>query len=668
MYYKELRIVNFKRFAGVNVLPLHGDGNVTIIAAKNGVGKTTVLDAFNLALHGSKGIKQRYNKVGFKFDDWIKKTHNTTVQGEDCQVGVQLKLFDSVIGDVMISRDYWFEREGGPVDMELTVRINGKPLSLEAGESKHNIAQRWIEAFIPLAVSQRFLFDGEKLPDIDFSILNEELKSGLDDILGQHAIQQLNKHLNSIMKSTTKQMTPEDDQNNLDDWFEELENARDEKEIMEAELTQHVLLLEANESRSQSLENMLISKGTEEGENLGKIRSDQAVAAAKLAGRRDELIRAVSESIPFIIAGTPNELNDWEIESAKRKIDELESEKAAHKMIEEAVKKLKPSKKKRPYTASLKKYRESILSQLKSELESTDNDISPLFQFLSKDDINSLEITHALIKEDITYKANSAVNDAIIALDNHEKLSSLMQAESERLGLENIAKEYKELSKLVANLRVDVVSRKSDLAKLSAFITEIEERIIDLQSLTEKDSKLNKRLESILQIRKIIIEYATQKRAALAKPLENGFSEGFKLLSRKASSVKSVTVSPTDYSPSIGMDGYEGNWLDRDLSATEKQHVGLSMLYAICKLSRISLPVVVDTPVSRMDKEHKGWSVTNFYPQLSHQVIVLTTSDDLSDGLFEELIEANCVGTQILLEETGPATAIAKTTNLNDFF
>ena len=668
MYYKELRIVNFKRFAGVNVLPLHGDGNVTIIAAKNGVGKTTVLDAFNLALHGSKGIKQRYNKVGFKFDDWIKKTHNTTVQGEDCQVGVQLKLFDSVIGDVMISRDYWFEREGGPVDMELTVRINGKPLSLEAGESKHNIAQRWIEAFIPLAVSQRFLFDGEKLPDIDFSILNEELKSGLDDILGQHAIQQLNKHLNSIMKSTTKQMTPEDDQNNLDDWFEELENARDEKEIMEAELTQHVLLLEANESRSQSLENMLISKGTEEGENLGKIRSDQAVAAAKLAGRRDELIRAVSESIPFIIAGTPNELNDWEIESAKRKIDELESEKAAHKMIEEAVKKLKPSKKKRPYTTSLKKYRESILSQLKSELESTDNDISPLFQFLSKDDINSLEITHALIKEDITYKANSAVNDAIIALDNHEKLSSLMQAESERLGLENIAKEYKELSKLVANLRVDVVSRKSDLAKLSAFITEIEERIIDLQSLTEKDSKLNKRLESILQIRKIIIEYATQKRAALAKPLENGFSEGFKLLSRKASSVKSVTVSPTDYSPSIGMDGYEGNWLDRDLSATEKQHVGLSMLYAICKLSRISLPVVVDTPVSRMDKEHKGWSVTNFYPQLSHQVIVLTTSDDLSDGLFEELIEANCVGTQILLEETGPATAIAKTTNLNDFF
>ena len=80
------------------------------------------------------------------------------------------------------------------------------------------------------------------------------------------------------------------------------------------------------------------------------------------------------------------------------------------------------------------------------------------------------------------------------------------------------------------------------------------------------------------------------------------------------------------------------------------------------------VPVVVDTPVSRMDKEHKGWSVTKFYPQLSHQVIVLTTSDDLGNGLFDELSQANCIGSQILLEETGPATAKAVTKSLEEFF
>ena len=73
MFFEELRITNFKRFAGTNIFPLKGEGNVTIIAAKNGVGKTTVLDAFNLVLHGAQGIKQRYGKAGFSFDDWIRK-------------------------------------------------------------------------------------------------------------------------------------------------------------------------------------------------------------------------------------------------------------------------------------------------------------------------------------------------------------------------------------------------------------------------------------------------------------------------------------------------------------------------------------------------------------------------------------------------------------------
>ena len=69
----------------------------------------------------STGIKKRYKKPGFKFDDWLKKTHNTTVTGEDCNVGVQLTLEDPSVGVVMIKRDYWFERIGGDVDMELTV-------------------------------------------------------------------------------------------------------------------------------------------------------------------------------------------------------------------------------------------------------------------------------------------------------------------------------------------------------------------------------------------------------------------------------------------------------------------------------------------------------------------------------------------------------------------
>ena len=198
----------------------------------------------------------------------------------------------------MIKRDYWFEREGGSVDMELTVRVNGKPLSLEKGESKHNMAQRWIEAFIPLAISQRFLFDGEKLPGLHVSELNEEFREGLDDILGQQAIQQLNSHLNSIMKATTKQMTPEDDQKALDEWFVDLDLSREEEISLTDQLTKKSKELDKCVEKATSLQKMIVSKGKEEGESLGEVRAKQAIAASHLAGRRKELIRVISESLP----------------------------------------------------------------------------------------------------------------------------------------------------------------------------------------------------------------------------------------------------------------------------------------------------------------------------------------------------------------------------------
>jgi DNA sulfur modification protein DndD len=660
MFYKELRITNFKRFAGTNILPLIGNGNVTIIAAKNGVGKTTVLDAFNLALHGSQGIKKRYPRTGFKFDEWLRKTHNTTIEGEDCQVGVQLTLVDSTIGEVMIKRDYWFEREGGSVDMELTVRIDGKPLSLEEGESKHNMAQRWIEAFIPLVISQRFLFDGEKLPDLNVSELDEEFREGLDDILGQQAIQQLNYHLNSIMKATTKQMTPEDDQKAIDDWFIDLDGARVEERSLSDKITKKSKELDKCIVKANSLQSMIVSKGKEEGESLGEVRAKQAVAASHLAGRRKELIRVISESLPFIIAGIPRDIDEWDIMKAKETIENNLIANSTRDILDKILGRLKPGLPK-PDVKRMK-------VAMEDELASNENDVSDIFQFLNKDDIDSIITNHALLKQDIDADANIATSDAILAFDNYEKTTADMLAESEKLGLVEIALEYKNVSTRVGRLRGEIESLKGTLAKKQTFISETEERILDMQSLSQQDSKLNKRLELILVIRKIILEYASQRRTSLARPLEEGFSEGFKLLSRKAKAVKNVQISASDYSPSITMDGYNGNWLERDLSATEKQHVGLSMLYAICKLSRTALPVVVDTPVSRMDKEHKGWSVTKFYPQLSHQVIVLTTSDDLSNGLFDELKEANCIGSQILLEETGPATVKAVTKTLEEFF
>ena len=70
-----------------------------------------------------------------------------------------------------------------------------------------------------------------------------------------------------------------------------------------------------------------------------------------------------------------------------------------------------------------------------------------------------------------------------------------------------------------------------------------------------------------------------------------------------------------------------------------------------------------------MDSRHKGYSVRTFYPNLSHQVIVLATSDDLAGGLYTELRDSGDLAQQILLQESNDSNEIEVIeTNLETFF
>jgi DNA sulfur modification protein DndD len=661
MFYKELRITNFKRFAGTHVLPLMGKGKVTIIAAKNGVGKTTVLDAFNLALHGKKGIESRYSdRGGFKFNDWVKQSYNTTLDEEDRLVGVQLSLIDEKFGEVTIQREYWFNETSEPIEMELTVRINGNPVPLEEGETKHGVAQKWIEAFIPLALSQRFLFDGEKLPDVNMKTINLQLQNGLDDILGQGAIHRLNGHLHSIMKTTTRQMTPEDERDTLDQLYSDVEIKENNLIVLNQQRKVIQDDLNAAIDKEVELKNRILSCGEAEGESLANVRAEQAVAASALAGRRKELIETISTSLPFIIAGVPFDLGEWEIIKAKEALENTQLSEAVRRTILSAFENINPKFSNRDIAR--------MNNGIDEELLKLNSNVPTTFQFLCKDDVEDLITTHAILALDDCESSLDSVNDALLAFDIHEKATESMLAESAKHGLADVAEEYRMVAHSIGELRGEINAKDGDIKSDEAFIAKHNESISNLNSATQKDSKLNKRIQLIVATRGLIGEYAAKRRESLAKPLQEAFAEGFKLLSRKSKDVKEVRINSIDYSPWISMKGYDGNWLDRDLSATEVQHVSLSMLYAIVKTSSAALPVVVDTPVSRMDKEHKGWSVTRFYPQLSEQIIVLTTSDDLANGLYDELKAAGIIGAEVLLESTGPATAKAVTTTLENFF
>ena len=645
--FKSLRITNLKRFSGEHVIPLHSqEGKVSIVAAQNGVGKTTVIDAFNLVLHGKRAIRARY--PGVSFNDWLDNAFSAASEAEDgykhISVGIELSTENDEM--VHITRSYWFTDDNLEIEDEFGLTINGSPIRLESGESRKGVAEAWVEAVLPLSLTQRFFVDGERLSDLDIRGLDSQLKSGVDDLLGQGTIGKLNRHLHSIQKDTRKQMTPEDDRETLDTVMEIVDSCENELLVINEQIVDCATSKKLAENRMKELQDMLTEKGREDGISIGGLRIAHAVSSSELAQLRKEVHLLIEGSLPFIIAGVPEELEDWKYNVASDMINRNTLLHEAENIVDEALNIMDP-----PFKKSEEKRLKKAMKQISTVARKSE--MPQRFVAMSPAEMERIAEIHSLLSLGNQASELSVLDSAIAKLDEFEQASRELQEHHEKMGLKAVANELAELGPEVGRFGAELIQLDTQREKKKSELSQAEEKIEAMLSAGNKDSKLERRISIIDQIREILQVYGRARRNQMSSPLEDAFSEGFNLLSRKAKDIEGVEIDSDTYDVIIKMKGFTGNWLDRDLSATEKQHVGLSLLFALRKLAQRPLPVVVDTPTSRMDTEHKGWSVTRFYPQLSHQVIVLATSDDLSDGLYESLMDAGVIGTEVRLEEVG---------------
>ena len=657
-----ITIENFKRFTGEHTIPLAGEGPITVIAAENGVGKTTVLDAFYLALHGKKGIQMRKNEGDFNFEQWLANAFSSTAELNNgyMMIRVKLEMDSPEMGTIAIDRKYWVHPESYETNEELNLHIDGTILKIESGEKKEQVIRAWIEAMIPPAITQRFLVDGEKLGSLNVRNLGESMKNGLDDLLGQGIIHRLQKHLKAVERRTLAEMAPDHERESLIILLQESETRRERAE----ELAE---ILQSNEQRLQSLilaqnelQELLQQRSTEEGSQLGKLRIDFAISSSEIAQIRNQLVEHLVARIPFLIGDMNDDLEEIGFTQAREILKSSMIETEVIASLENVLSKLQPKLSKndeqRVMTATLK------------QLKSTNDSIPSAFRFLNNDLIEQFMTQYFSHSLNLVEEMQAELQHAVTKIQRHRTIVTELSAASQRVGMAETAEKLLSVSVEIGGLRAHNSHMSSEITAIDAEQHQTDLRVKALQSAASADSQHRKMIELIQSLVPILTEYATRRRDQLAEPLSKEFTSGFELLSRKSDLIKSIDVDSATYEVQIGMEGFTGNWLDRDLSATEKQHVGLSLLYALRRLASKPLPVVVDTPTSRMDTRHKGYSVTKFYPNLSHQVIVLATSDDLAGGLHKELKSANAFGQQVLLKEDGPARISVICGDLKSFF
>ena len=71
------------------------------------------------------------------------------------------------------------------------------------------------------------------------------------------------------------------------------------------------------------------------------------------------------------------------------------------------------------------------------------------------------------------------------------------------------------------------------------------------------------------------------------------------------------------------------------VSAGMKQLLATALIWALKTVSGKALPVVIDTPLARIDRRHQENLLKHYYPKAAEQVIVLPTDSELDDKKYQ---------------------------------
>ena len=196
MLLKKITLQNFRQFKGKHDIVFADsiDKNVTIILAENGVGKTTLAQAFQWVLYGSTS----------GFNDKILLNLNIQKimdKGTDEKVKIDLLLVHEEI-EYMLTRTQIYKKElSGEVKpvpgSELTIaylNVDGQTDFIKDTKKLSTI-----NSILPQSLSKYFFFDGERIEKMSIEIRNgksKEFALAVQGLLGLTTLLKTIEHLN----------------------------------------------------------------------------------------------------------------------------------------------------------------------------------------------------------------------------------------------------------------------------------------------------------------------------------------------------------------------------------------------------------------------------------------------------------------------------------------
>ena len=643
MILEELTLHNFGVFGGrqtVRLAPPSEKKPIVLIGGLNGGGKTTLLEALQIALFGK--LARSGGRGSGSGSESLRRSINRGVdETEGAAIELQLAVYSEGVPHTYRIHRSWAVSKSGAVREHLEVLRDG---TLDAV-----LTESWaehVEEIMPLQVSPLFFFDGERVeeladPDRSAGVLTTAVQS----LLGLDLVERLITDLR-VLEQRKKTSARSDEARRR---IEVLE--RDARQKLEMQAAAKQRLAEAQNEldecskKKRELDRTFRADGGELFERRGQLEAQHERLRSRATDLENELRHIAAGSaplglVPELLSSLAAQVDREETARTQSELIELLEvrdaetlERAARaggsKKLLTALERSMARDRKARATAAAERPIHEMARDARARLHELRTTLLPHVDEQVERLTSQLRGTRREL-DDCERLLAGVPDEGSIASLLEERAKVAHELAAARARHQSLQEEYERASR-------DVERAEGQLRRAHASDVDQQMKFEDAHRLVHHSERVRGTMESF---RKAVIERHIAEISRLVL-------DSFRQLLRKEMLVTHLEIDPATFR--MRLRNARGDEITPgELSAGERQLLAVSLLWGLARASGRPLPAVIDTPLGRLDSEHRSHLVERYFPYASHQVLLLSTDEEIDDAYYPMLKQ--WVGREYLLE------------------
>lgn len=643
------------------------DGKLTLVIGRNGFGKTSLLNAVKLLFLGSDDKTQR--QVGFPPSGLSRRAYilgngtswagimnrQAKLDGKtDCSVRVEIGPPNEIS---FVAERRWKIEEEDFAEF-LSLEVEGSHFANDAAELR-------LDEFLPRELVPFFFFDGE---EIQFLAEASDIHraEAMERLLSLSYVNGVETELGVLAKEWRRETLPEEVQAEIIGEEGKIESLEKHVQALLKKKTDLESQLRESEDRSETLKH-----------RMNILRSSGAFSGAKDLGDQIEKIerelqQEQSDLAYSIAADAPLFANPGLVQACLEPIrSQVNRQAKATESVLETLYKVLPERifreapqPREPLTEEQRRFLENKLKRILDAFGVQDDSEASL--------IEDLDLVRARNLLERFLGINGSMR--VLREERARRLRQISRKKAEleerraewreaEFGSAETAGQYKQLEAEFADCQQQIGKINSEQEKIGSRLKERQEEqeslrrgIKDLERRAHRAEKASKRLEIAIGLRDSFKEYRAARRDTKRAMIEKSLNAHFGELMSGHDLIQNIEVNEDFHLRFLDRNGDEIG--HSTISHGMRQLAVTALLWALKDVSGRALPIMVDTPLARIDRENQENLLLHYYPNAADQVIVLATDSEV-DEWKRDLVRPHLAKILELANPDGEQTSIS---------